>query len=230
VFTTVSFPIVPPKNHFLPFVLASSERNIPLLAHIDPKRLPKNHIPISDLHPQYTAVLARLATQTSSLKSLPENSSFTLAIELRQGATYEPPIGWPMPWLPSSPELQSSNSSGEIESLVWITANSEEGSKGSGNDSQNLSQSSSSGLWSSQEEEKSKESDLVPQDESKDPQKGRFLGGTRMIPVRNVEAGPFMMEVWVEEGEKESQLPINEDPDNDYHQPSVEDVDETDFF
>ena len=30
-------------------------------------------------------------------------------------------------------------------------------------------------------------------------EKGRFLGGARTTPVRLVEAGPFVMEVWVEE-------------------------------
>ena len=32
------------------------------------------------------------------------------------------------------------------------------------------------------------------------PQRGRYLGGERTVPVRSVEAGPFVMEVWVEEG------------------------------
>ena len=32
-------------------------------------------------------------------------------------------------------------------------------------------------------------------------QKGKHLGGIRTVPLRSVEAGPFVMEVWVEEGQ-----------------------------
>ena len=37
-------------------------------------------------------------------------------------------------------------------------------------------------------------------------EKGKYLGGVKSTPVRAVEAGPFVMEVWVEEGRDKSDV------------------------
>lgn len=37
--------------------------------------------------------------------------------------------------------------------------------------------------------------------------KGSHLGGVKTTPVRTVEAGPFVMEVWVEEGKEKMEIP-----------------------
>lgn len=44
--------------------------------------------------------------------------------------------------------------------------------------------------------------------------RGRYRGGVRTTPVRSVEAGPFQMEVWVEEGKAKFEATV-EDGDGD---------------
>ena len=36
-------------------------------------------------------------------------------------------------------------------------------------------------------------------------ERGKYLGGVKTTPVRAVEAGPFIMEVWVEEGKDKAE-------------------------
>ena len=57
-------------------------------------------------------------------------------------------------------------------------------------------------------EEVQDKSDTAAQDRSRPPKarKGEYLGGTRTTPVRSIEAGPFTMEVWVEEGRGKLEL------------------------
>ena len=44
------------------------------------------------------------------MKSLPENCTYTMAVELRDEA--DPPIGHPQPWVPSEPGLQTGEKGG----------------------------------------------------------------------------------------------------------------------
>jgi mitotic spindle assembly checkpoint protein MAD2B len=60
--------------------------------------------PNVDLDEQFRAVMAKLSTSGSSLKPLPPECSFTVAIELKDVA--DPPIGHPQPWIPVEPGLQ----------------------------------------------------------------------------------------------------------------------------
>ena len=41
---------------------------------------------------------------------------------------------------------------------------------------------------------------------AKASEKGKHLGGVKTTPVRAVEAGPFIMEVWVEEGKDKDEV------------------------
>lgn len=57
-----------------------------------------------DLSQAVRALFARLETVHTRLRPLPEDCTFALAIELKDGA--DPPIGHPQPWIPVEPGLQ----------------------------------------------------------------------------------------------------------------------------
>ncbi|KAF2089210.1 DNA-binding protein [Saccharata proteae CBS 121410] len=61
--------------------------------------------PNVDMEEQFRAVLAKLTVCASLLKPLPDDCTFTIAIEEKQEA--EPPIGHPQPWIPVQPSLQT---------------------------------------------------------------------------------------------------------------------------
>lgn len=71
-------------------------------------------ISIVDIDEQFRAVMAKLRVSCLNLKPLPESSTFTLAIELKDSA--DPPIGHPQPWIPTEPALQKQvvNRDGEL--------------------------------------------------------------------------------------------------------------------
>lgn len=64
----------------------------------------KNPQSIVDIEEQLRATVRKLAYCGFKLGSLPDNCSFTVAVELKEQA--EPPIGNPQPWVPSEPSLQ----------------------------------------------------------------------------------------------------------------------------
>lgn len=55
---------------------------------------------------QFRATLARLTTSLGKLKALPEDCSFTLAIELRDEEDVDPPLGRDAAWIAAEPGLQ----------------------------------------------------------------------------------------------------------------------------
>ena len=61
---------------------------------------------MSDLPEQFRATLARLSTSLSRLNPLPEDCSFTLAIELRDDEEVDAPIGRGDRWIAAEPGLQ----------------------------------------------------------------------------------------------------------------------------
>lgn len=80
--------------------------------------------------------------------------------------------------------------------LAWLDRSSGEGGAGGRQASKQASKQARG--------EDAKEGDVVKMrlGEGKS-EKGRFLGGNRTLPVRAVEAGPFLMEVWIEEVDAE---------------------------
>lgn len=101
-------------------------------------------------------------------------------------------------------------------------------------------QETSSGLWSSSsggevQSEKGKEKgkgtaqekealrvgdskDGLDSEGSRKRRRGEYLGGAKTVAIRNVEAGPFVMEVWVERNEVDAGL-----VESGYKSASVED-------
>ena len=65
-----------------------------------------NPPPTSDLPEQFRATLARLSTSLARLNPLPEDCSFTLAIELRDEEGVDAPIGRGDRWVAAEPGLQ----------------------------------------------------------------------------------------------------------------------------
>ena len=58
-------------------------------------------LPLIDLEEQFRATMSKVANCGSSLKSLPEGCTFTLAIELKSEG--QAPIAHPQAWMPSEP-------------------------------------------------------------------------------------------------------------------------------
>jgi len=123
--------------------------------------------PTSDLPEQFRATLTRFGTSLAKLLPLPEDCSFTLAIEMRDKDGVEPPINKEGRWIAAEPGLQRGRE---------------------GTDTANAAVGTGSGR-----------------------RRGKELGGVRTVPVRSLEAGAFMMEVWVEEGKGKFQASVAED-------------------
>jgi len=68
-------------------------------------------MPIVDLEEQFRATMSRLSGCGSALKSVPEGSTFSVAVELRDES--EPPIGHPQAWIPVQPGLQKTTGRNE---------------------------------------------------------------------------------------------------------------------
>ncbi|KAH8651604.1 DNA-binding protein, partial [Tricladium varicosporioides] len=96
---------------------------------------------IVDIEEQLRATIRRLDYTSSKLAPLPENCTYTVAVELRDEAL--PPIGHPQPWVPSDPNLQVGKRGEKL---------------------------------------------------------GEDVGGVKTTPVRLVDSGDFVLEMWVEEG------------------------------
>ena len=170
VFSTNSFPRIPASETLTTFVSNSplNERtnsnsdtdppdaaNHPIVAEANKQRFAPP--PTSDLPEQFRATLARLSMSLGNLKTLPEDCSFTLAVELRDEEDVDPPIGREDSWIAAQPGLQK-----------------ESNRKNSGGGEQ-------------------------------------FTKQGRTVPVRNLEAGAFRMEVWVEEAKGKFQASVEEE-------------------
>ena len=93
VFDLSRFPFVPKEYHFTPMSRTTDDGESVAV------------LPKVDLEEQMRATMSRLSTCGTSLKKLPQNCTFTLAIELRDATN--PPIGHPQPWIPVQPDLRN---------------------------------------------------------------------------------------------------------------------------
>ena len=129
-----------------------------------------------------------------------------------------------MPFVPAEPGLQRGD-----DYAVWTVARPD---AAVGESEPGTTQETSFGLWSSSDDKESmKDKAKTDAKESGDGRKqeqkgegrervlGKHLGGTRAVPIRNVEAGPFVMEIWVEENDAGD----GEEIGNGYKSASVED-------
>jgi len=95
-FDVSSFPSVPVSEILTPFESTEGEEGVHGLK-----------ISLVDVEEQLRATVRKLAYCGSKLGSLPEDCTYTVAVELKDKA--DPPIGHPQPWVPSEPSLQTSN-------------------------------------------------------------------------------------------------------------------------
>ncbi|KAG9230825.1 HORMA domain-containing protein [Amylocarpus encephaloides] len=65
---------------------------------------------VVDVNEQLRHTIRKLDYAGSKMQPLPEDCTYTLAVELRDEA--EPPIGHPQPWVPSEPSLQTGETGG----------------------------------------------------------------------------------------------------------------------
>ena len=105
VFSTSSFPRIPLSETRTPF--APNPTQNPADEPPDPVSVKRfNPPPASDLPEQFRATFARLSTSLARLKQLPEDCSFTLAIEMRDEEGVEVPIDREGKWVVAEPGLQ----------------------------------------------------------------------------------------------------------------------------
>jgi mitotic spindle assembly checkpoint protein MAD2B len=96
-FDLSKFPFVPKKDWHVPFASNDSKD--------------ESRIPVVNMEEQFRAVMSKLAFCHRSLLPLPQDCTFTLAIELKDEA--DAPIGHPQPWIPVQPSLQKETARGE---------------------------------------------------------------------------------------------------------------------
>jgi len=91
-FDVSRFPVVPAAEHMTP------------LDRRDDSGERLSVMPAVDLEEQMRATMARLSDCGAVLKPVPEDCTFTVAVELRDES--EPPVGHPQAWIPVQPGLQ----------------------------------------------------------------------------------------------------------------------------
>ncbi|PVH68790.1 DNA-binding protein [Cadophora sp. DSE1049] len=70
----------------------------------------------ADIEEQLRGTIRHLDYACSRLTPLPENCTYSIAVELRDEPGVDPPIGYPQPWIPSEPSLQTGER-GESETI-----------------------------------------------------------------------------------------------------------------
>lgn len=139
VFDLGRFPTVAKRDWHVPFASTSPEE----LA-----KLKKQKIKVVDMEQQFRAVMARLQFCQRELNPLPEDVTWTLAVEVKQDAEPPGPIDRKAtPWIAVEPSLQKEAARNGVAARI-----------------------------------------------------GPDVGGVRITPIRTVEAGEMLFEVWVEEG------------------------------
>ncbi|KAF2428664.1 DNA-binding protein [Tothia fuscella] len=170
VFDCKNFPFVQKGNYYLPLVRGGEEG--PGVGGV-----PDIKVINVDMEEQFRGVFARLSTCNASLKALPEECSFTVALELRESAV--PPIRHPQPWMPTEPDLQQQR----------VSSGSSPGAGSPGMEEfEELERFGGSGDGDGDE------------DDNEEEKIGGKLGGVRTVPVRTVGAGEMRFEMWIEEG------------------------------
>ncbi|MCJ1476762.1 hypothetical protein MMC13_005431 [Lambiella insularis] len=221
VFSTSAFPIIDRTDHFIPIETpisdptANDTTNPTTNPPTDPAPPPPPafippHTPLIDLHSQFRALFARLSTLTGTLSPLPPLCTFTIAIELRDPSERRPdgtpageaPIGHPMPWIPAEPGMQPADPDPAPQAATSSldTGASSSHGLGSGSSAPPTAEAGQ-GVGGSEAPEAQAEGMAAQEGPKKRvPLKGRYRTGQRLRPVRTIEAGPFAMEFWVEEG------------------------------
>lgn len=131
---------------------------------------------LADLTEQLRATLSAIMTCPQRLKPVPTGCTFTIAIELKDDA--DPPVGHPQPWVPVQPEMQRIKKGSDMSR-----------EDAANDDLYGVSQPDSSAETRQQRRQPEKESSI-----------------RRTIPMRAVDAGEVMFEMWVEEGKSKSEL------------------------
>lgn len=130
VFSTVQFPRIPSSDVRTPFsspLSTNLARSDPLVEALAKPRVIAanermfNPPPTSDLAEQFRATLTRLGTSIARLLPLPEDCSFTVAIEMREEDEVEAPISKEARWIAAEPGLQRDRqSNGKGKSTIGI--------------------------------------------------------------------------------------------------------------
>lgn len=137
----------------------------------------------TDLHEQFRALLSRLSSISARLTPLPggaERCTYTLAVELREEA--EPPIGHPQVWVPCERGAQRG----------VVFEGGDEG-KGEGEGGGDAGDAGVGGMRWKGKVAREKEGGRMLQ-------RGKELGGVRTTPVRTIDQGEMVFEMWIEEG------------------------------
>lgn len=190
-FCTAAFPQIQPSEHLTPFSPGSngppsSSTNPPInsAAPAALLPLPKPPPPTQNLPSQFRAALSRLTTILPTLAPLPPDCTFTLAIELRESA--DAPIGVSVrnvqPWIVAEPGMQKEQQRARRRQAA---------ARGQGGG-----------------EEGAAAAAVAEDDEGA----GKGLGSVRTTPIRSLDAGAFVMEMWVEEGKGKLALQQSDDP------------------
>ncbi|CZT11174.1 hypothetical protein WAI453_010908 [Rhynchosporium graminicola] len=109
-FDVERFPVVGEKERWTEFEARDQAPN-----H-DPAEKLRAGVRRADIEEQLRGTIRRLDYACSKLTPLPENCTYSIAVELRDEPEVEPPIGHPQPWIPSEPSLQTGER-GESESI-----------------------------------------------------------------------------------------------------------------
>ncbi|KIN00203.1 hypothetical protein OIDMADRAFT_54802 [Oidiodendron maius Zn] len=91
-FDVERFPVVPEKDAYTEFGVESGAEGEVKVSRVD-------------VEEQLRATIRTLAYCGAKLGVLPEDCTYTLAVELKDNM--DPPIGHPQPWVPSIPSLQT---------------------------------------------------------------------------------------------------------------------------
>lgn len=145
--------------------------------------LPNPPPPTQNLPSQFRATLSRLTTILPTLAPLPPDCTFTLAIELRESA--DAPIGV------SVRNVQP-----------WIVAE-----PGIQKEQQRARRRRAAARGQDGGEE-----GAAAAEKDDDDGVGKGLGSVRTTPIRSLDAGAFVMEMWVEEGKGKLALQQSDNP------------------
>lgn len=102
-FNVDRFPSVAPNDMYVDFAARDGQEGR------EGKEYLMKGVPRIEIDEQLRATIRLLDHACSQLSPLPENCTYTVAVELRDGV--ERPIGNPQPWIPSEPSLQIRNDS-----------------------------------------------------------------------------------------------------------------------
>ncbi|RDW69748.1 hypothetical protein BP6252_08768 [Coleophoma cylindrospora] len=162
IFDVSTFPSIPANSLYVPFEDTSLAAGPSATEREHENEDGKLAQPQSlvDIEEQLRATIRKLAYAAEKLDPLPEEEcTFTVAVELKDSETAEPPIDHLGIWEASEPSLQPREKASATDNL-------DEG------------------------------------EHSKRKERGRDIGGVKSVAVRNVEAGEFRIESWIEEGRR----------------------------